>query len=327
MQEINYQTKHDPALINIPGFTWEMDCLLEKNGRSRSAFLVSDKLRYERRNDLETNLDSHVWLTLHLHAGKKINVQSYYRQWQEMGETNAIPNTAGPANQKKRINAIASLWRTAMNERETHSFSDTNVNLNTMGQAPHEMSINEHKQIPILNILQHEILNNGSSVVKTEDTRYNHQSKKTDSLDHCISTHPEKIINNKIHKTGDSDHRIGEFTLQTTTKPNYPKYVMSRNYKKVDWDKLKSYIANNPKLKAIYDLDDPTQICMTIQEVILYYLDLQAPLKKIQIDKKYQYSHQLKPDKPSKTGTKHSKQLLKLTTRMTGDFSRTSKTE
>ena len=148
------------------------------------------------------------------------------------------------------------------------------------------MTINDRKQVHILNLLKHEIFNNGTSVIKTNDTRYNPQSKTTDFLDHCISTHPEKIISNKIHSTGDSDHKVCEYTLRTTVKPTHPRYVLSRNYKEVNWDKLKSDISSNPKLKLTNDMQDPNQVCNTIQEVVTYYLDQQAPVRKIQITKK-----------------------------------------
>ena len=66
-------------------------------------------------------------------------MQSYYRQWQEMGPRNHIPNTATPACQKIRFLQIAEKWRTAISENPTYSFSDTNINTNSINIQPEGM--------------------------------------------------------------------------------------------------------------------------------------------------------------------------------------------
>ena len=43
----------------------------------------------------------------HLNGGEKINLQSYYRQWQEMNENSHIPDTASPAAQRMRFSEIS----------------------------------------------------------------------------------------------------------------------------------------------------------------------------------------------------------------------------
>ena len=91
-----------------------MDALLLKNGRSRTGFLIREDIRYHRRLDLEVNTDAHVWITVNLNGGKKVNLQSYYRQWQEMGSRDHIPGTLSPSSQRERFKSITSQWKIAM---------------------------------------------------------------------------------------------------------------------------------------------------------------------------------------------------------------------
>ena len=64
-----------------------------------------------------------------------------------------------------------------------------------MNKPPNTISIQDRKQIHLTKILQSEIFNNGASYINTEDTRYNHLTKTTDKIDHCITTNPELIAN------------------------------------------------------------------------------------------------------------------------------------
>ena len=93
IQEVNYSNDQDLVDIQIPNYKWEMDNLLEKNGLARSALLIHESIRYSRRKDLESPSEAHVWITVSLPAGRKINYQCWYRQWQEVGDKGRIPDT------------------------------------------------------------------------------------------------------------------------------------------------------------------------------------------------------------------------------------------
>ena len=286
IHELNFQVNDDKADIAINGYNWEMDNLIHKNGRSRTALLIREDIRYSRRLDLEINNDSHVWITVNLHGGKKYNIQSYYRQWQEMGTRDHIPGTLSPASQRERLTSIANQWKSAIREGITFSFSDTNLNTNSMNLNPNEMSIQDRKHIQLMRILQSEVFNSGTSYINTEDTRYNHFTKSTDKIDHCITTNPELVTNHQIIKSGDSDHYIGKFTIKTKYNPSHPRFIIKRDYQDINWDQLRESLRTNPKLSECLLEDNPSRICKSIQDTLTHHLDQQAPTKKVQITKK-----------------------------------------
>ena len=301
MQEVNYTNEQDQADIQIPGYSWEFDQLFQLHGRSRAALLISNDLRYVRRQDLEANSIAHVWITINLQGAKKINLQTYYRQWQLMGVKSRIPETNSVNSQNERLKAVAVKWRQAMNEGETHSFSDTNLNLRNLGKLPTELNFHDRKLYPLQLTLQTLILNEGAGVIITNDTRYNPQSRITEFIDHCITNRPEKINNQTIHRTGDSDHFIGQFQIKTRTKPCTPRFILSRKWELVNWDLMKVKLHDDPDLKEISNLTDPNQICCTLQDKINLYLDQQAPTRKLQLS-----------NKVPKFSTSETRKLIKL---------------
>ena len=131
------------------------------------------------------------------------------------------------------------------------------------------------------------VLNEGAGIVQTEDTRYNPQTKITEFLDHCVTNYPDRIINKQINKTGDSDHYIGEFSIETKVKTTIPRYIISRKYDLIDWDVLKLNLIDDQRLKDVSHISDPSEICLAIQETINEHLENQAPLRKIQISSKF----------------------------------------
>ena len=68
--------------------------------------------------------------------GMSTYVQSWYRQWQEMGPYGRIMNTDTPEKVTKIFTYMSNKWIIFIQEAETISFSDTNINFNTMDVHP-----------------------------------------------------------------------------------------------------------------------------------------------------------------------------------------------
>ena len=122
-----------------------MDQLLQKNGHARSALLVHKSIRYTRRKDMETETEAHVWISVSLPSRRKINIQCWFRQWQQMGIRNIILGTDTPDEVMKRFTDIAVKWNKSTQEAETITFSDTNVNLNNLDVRPSRMNPDDKK--------------------------------------------------------------------------------------------------------------------------------------------------------------------------------------
>ena len=141
---------------------------------------------------------------------------------------------------------------------------------------PQSMHLQDRKQIPIWRILQDKILNNGSCIFKTDNTRYNWLTKKEDTIDHLIMNTPQNVVGTTVLKTGESDHNIMVFTIKTTNPPTHYRYYLSRNYKLINWDQMKTYVTKDTQLVDGSLSSDPHVICKSIQEVITHHLDTQA---------------------------------------------------
>ena len=220
------------------------------------------------------------------------------------------------------------MWKKALQEAETISLSDTNVNFNSLHLRPDQMDHQDRKQIPLMKILQSDIFNEGAAYIPTRSTRYNHQSKKYDFLDHLITNHPENITSHYIQSNGASDHDLCVYTLKTTTKPNHPKYIITRDLKQIDWEYFNSQLSQDHRLTEAALSDDPDQISISIQQALIDQLDLAPPTKKIQIQKKTK--KHLQPMKLDRLSHKETTNLLKLrllTTQNIGDNSDNSGTE
>ena len=203
-----------------------------------------------------------------------------------MGVRHHIPDTNSINSQKERLKEISIQWKLANTEGETFSFSDTNLNMKKLGLQPTLLDQYDRRLYPLMLQFQNEILNENNCIIRTNDTRYNPITKNTDFIDHCITNCPDKISNHIIHNTGDSDHYIGQFSISTTTKPNTPRYILSRKLDIVNWDQLKYDISVDQRLADAADLLDPSEICSIIQETVNRNVDLQAPVRKIQVSNK-----------------------------------------
>ena len=185
------------------------------------------------------------------------------------------------------MSEVAAKWLEATKENETITLADTNINLTNLNKQPTELDPHDRKQIPVSRILRNMVLNNGVAIIPTRNTRYNHQTKLEEWLDHCYTTHPEKLQSQTIHVTGDSDHYIGQFVFNTTTKTSQPRYIINRNWKEINWDLLRLNLHNDSDLDQVNSMEDPDEICQIIQSTITYHPDNAAPLRKIQIKSKY----------------------------------------
>ena len=194
-------------------------------------------------------------------------------------------NTGTEVN--RRMSEVADKWLAATKETETITLADTNINLTNLNKLPSELNPHDRKQIPVTRILKNIVLNNGVSIIPTKNTRYNHLTKCEEWIDHCYTTHPEKLQSQRIHETGDSDHFIGQFVFNTTCKTTQPRYVITRNWKDLNWDLLRLNLQNDVDLDQVNSLDNPHEICQVIQSSISYHLDNLAPLRKIQLKSKY----------------------------------------
>ena len=287
VHELNITDKDPNQNNNIPGYNLEIDQLYNKFGRARTGIFIKENIKYQRLKEIEDLNEPVVWIQINLPGNKKIKLQSYYRQWRQLDrEGRGIPGTETQKEQNIRFKKIAEIWSQQIQIGETLSFSDTNINLDKKFQNTNELENCERTFIPIYRDLNDLIFNKGAAIIKTAPTKI-YDDKPNTFIDHCISSHPKKIINHKILEGSFSDHLIIKFIISNKKIIHSPRFRMSRDFGKMDWEKVKEDLANDNRIQLSQGSHEVNTICENLIAVINDSMDAQQPCKRIQVNKKY----------------------------------------
>ena len=222
-----------------------------------------------------------------LEARKKLRIQNYYRQWQELDENGAIPETKSIDKQINRFTKITQVWANQLqqNEMEIISMSDTNINTDLDYSTPSDLEYHDRKITPLYRILNNQIFNKGASIVRTKPTKIHH-NKENSNIDHLITNIPEKIIQPQIIHSGFSDHYITKFTRITKNPIHHPRYRNMRKFSMVNWSQVKAEIYNDSRLQTTETSTDPQEITTLLTQMIEEIISKQAPIQRIQTNLK-----------------------------------------
>ena len=114
----------------FPNYTLEIDNLGITDKKARTGILIHNDIQYRRRNDLETQGTSTVWIQLNQAGRKSLLIQGIYRQFQRLGK----PNSDTPKAQTLRWDKIIQKWELAMQEnKEILVLGDLNPKFPQMG--------------------------------------------------------------------------------------------------------------------------------------------------------------------------------------------------
>ena len=289
IQEANLKSTDDIRLAQIQGYFLETDQLIKSKNLARTVMYISHQIRYKRLEELESKIEPVIWIEIQKNGGnKKIRIQNYYRQWQEMDLNGAIPETKSVKEQTQRFLKVIKIWsnQILLDQNEIISMSDTNINLNLNYSAPETLEYHDRKMIPLYRILNTQIFNLGASNIKTAPTKINHH-KEYSYIDHLITNHPNKIIQPRVIKSGWSDHLITTFTRLTKNQILIPKYRIIRKFNDINWSQVKAEIQHDSRMKTILQSTDSQEIAENLIQTIEDNISSQAPLKRIQNDNKY----------------------------------------
>ena len=280
LQELNLRTEDDKNLLTIPGYTLINDHLLNKNGLSRSGFLVSNKINYKLRPDLTRQKEAHTVITVYITKTKKFNCHSWYRQWQEIKYNKKIPDTGTVNSQIGRITDIAEKFKISKVENETIILSDTNINSLNLNTPEISKPQRDKQTNKVAQILSKSILQEGFAIVNKAPTH------STATIDHITTSDINKIITHRNIETHLSDHKLVLAQTSTKNPVNTPRYTSSRQYHKIDFLEMNQQINQDPRLTQAMQSNNPEDIAQNIIQVINDQLDSRAPIKRIQTTNK-----------------------------------------
>ena len=288
IQEANLKSSDDIKLAQIPGYYLEVDQLLETKKLARTVSYISHQIRYKRLKYLESKVEPVIWIEVQKNGGKKkLRIQNYYRQWQELTDQGAIPDTKSLNKQTIRFQEIINVWSDQIQDQniEVISLSDTNINLDLNFSVPSELEFHDRKITPLYRILNSQIFNKGASVVKTKPTKI-HYNKNNTNIDHLITTCPNKIIQPQIIKSGYSDHMITKFIRTSKNLIHHPRFRNMRKFAAVNWSQVKAEILNYSRLETTETSTQPQVTSENLINIIEENVSKQAPIKRVQTNLK-----------------------------------------
>ena len=195
--------------FQFPGYFLEYDNLRKIDGWARTIILIKNSIKYKRRKDLETNGTSTIWIQVGIPGSKHFLLQALYRQFQRQGVKNSKPISS---QEERWSNIIKKKWQIALKEeREIITLGDTNIDSLIWDNNWDTMPPYDKTKRNMYMMLKEKILMTGTTKINKLYTRYENQPDGRKScLDHCFSTHPQKISSHKTHYETFSDHAMLE---------------------------------------------------------------------------------------------------------------------
>ena len=285
IHEFNFRQEDCLDDIEVEGYDILLDNMYLKYGMARTALYISQDIKYERREKLEIEGESLIAITIHPNRTKPVNLISYYRQWQILTPNTTIPGSQTEKSQKTRLELILKKSQKSIFENETILLSDTNIDFTHDYTNPEKLKTHQKKLIPLVKLYKEYLFDYGVCLIKTKPTKI-YFKKPSTSIDHCMTNQPNKIKSHLIQRSGLSDHLYGTFNWASKGPQNEPKYLLVRDYKNFNWAQANAELFASQILKDASTSQDPETITAIIQSEITSVLDKQAPITKIQLQKK-----------------------------------------
>ena len=284
--EANVHHGHDLGDLQLDDYSLHLDSSINNHelGIARVAVYTHDSLRVKRRDDLEDDEVSAVWLECGLPGQQGLLVAVGYRQWQLLGQES---NSSGSVQEQlARWLRFLENWEKALGEgKEVIVTLDANLDSLTWRNENLPQNHSSVKLKPLIDALFNRIIPLGVCQLVTGATRLMRNQPKA-GLDHLYSNRPEKLSSVQTFITGLSDHKLVKVTRFSRTFRQNPRYIKKRIFKEFDGEKFKNDLekTNLDEILECYDVNDATKLLI---DKITLVLDQMAPIKTIQTRNNY----------------------------------------
>ena len=268
----------------IDGYYFEHKILLFNNkmaSKIRNSIGIIKQLNYEQMFNLESHLNSCIWLKIKPKNSKPFLLMGGYRQW-------SLPKDLG-FNDSKNIKYQIERMQTILNSIEQAKALKLDIvilmdsNIDTSENNNHNNRFNIKK---LYDMWSGFLSDNNLVILNTELTRFaSHQDPST--IDHIISNCPTKLGPIRTIKNNISDHCMLTTIYKSKGFKTEPKFKIIRNFQNVTHENLRDLILDNQNLEHIFEIKDPNIISTTIQTELNNILDTLAPPKRIQTKRNY----------------------------------------
>ena len=90
--------------------------MANKTNRSRNVMLIKNDVIYKRREDLEDDISSTIWIEVRVPKSKPVLISSIYRQW-SLPKCLGVPNSNSIPNQTECWNMVLNKCKKANNKK------------------------------------------------------------------------------------------------------------------------------------------------------------------------------------------------------------------
>ena len=287
LSEANLKSTHDISAVQHSDYHLHT-CPTLGNPALRISRVVNythKSVIVKRRDDLDDDKISAIWLEVGLPRHKKIIICQAYREWGYLDQ--GADKTSGTIQaQLERWTVFLDKWEKVLNEgKEVIIMMDANLDFLKWTRPDLPASDHTVRLKPLVEQLFSRIFTLGVTQLVTTATRS--WPGQTDSgLDHIYSNKPDKLSQVEAEFTGMSDHKIIKVSRFTKNFKRSARYVRKRSFKNFNPADFSRAI-QELSWWEIYESEDPNEAACLLTNKINTILDRMAPVRTFQIRSKY----------------------------------------
>ena len=283
LSESNLWRNHEKDLVKIDGYEIHTTKMIRNPDRqvSRLVAYVKEGIIARRRDDLEVEDMSAIWMEVGLPHKKKFLLCGVYREWAHLKLHGETGNDQGSKNeQEARWNEFLDVWEDSLDEEtDVTVIGDANLDLNKVFSDRRHFCRNMAEELKM------RILSRGVTQLVTENTRFV-SSCEPSRLDHIYMTKPE-LGTYKVLPWGTSDHRV--VILNKKVKGSLPQAMRLRKrvFKNFSRRNFIDDIKNITWWPTVYSEENLEKAAKAWEKAFRQVLDKHCPVKSINLKKNY----------------------------------------
>ena len=287
ISEANLHQHHDQGLVQLEDYVLHISPTINNASLKTSRIVVYThrSLVVKRRPDLMCDEYPSIWMEVGLPRHKKFLVGQTYREWQ-------LPNQRGDKasltvpEQLRRWTVFLDQWERALDSGlEVHLLGDLNINHCNWTDTDLPSSNQTSKLASLITSLFTRIFPHGVSQHVVGPTRH-WPGQTSTGLDHYYTNRPAKLSPVVSQHWGGSDHMLIHAVRYSTSVKTSSRYIRKRSYKNF---KPEAFVEAVQQLSwfELYLCEDVDSAVSLLSTKLTLILDSMAPMKTIQVRKKY----------------------------------------
>ena len=286
ISEANLHQHHDQGLVQLDDYTLHISPTINNASLKTSRIVVytHQSLVVKLRPDLMCDSYPSIWMEVGLPRQKKFIVGQTYREWQLPNQPDKSSLTV--PEQLNRWTVFLDQWERALDSGlEVHLLGDLNINHCNWTDPDLPASNQTSKLSSLITTLFTRILPHGVSQHVVGPTRH-WPGQASSGLDHYFTNRPEKLSPVVSQHRGGSDHMLIHAVRYSRSIKASPRYIRKRSYKNFNPGDFVQAVQQLCWLD-IYLCEDVNSAVSLLSSKLTFILDAMAPMRTVQIRKKY----------------------------------------